>query len=151
MFMFLTLYTPPNTLAAIYILLVNCFIEEGKLKLSPDSICLMWLEILQMRAVRPHEEDTAWMKQLKNYVAAKSHLRVKRNQRGGNSQHCQFKKWEDEKKSHYLRKIGMLSRVAKTPKRKKNIIRKSISSIIVESRRRDRRQTDRDRRKIINW
>ena len=58
--------------------------------------------------------------------------RVVGSQRDGNSQHCEFKKLEDEK-SHYLRKIVMLSRVAK---RKKTTIRTSISSITVGRRRR---------------
>ena len=66
------------------------------------------------------------MKQLKITWQERTTFELKEARDDGNSQHCEFKKLEDETISHYLRKMGMLSRVAK---RKKKIIRTTISSI----------------------
>ena len=78
--------------------------------------------MMDSRAVRPHEERYSLNETFEKLRGRKNHLGVEGSQRGRNSQHCQFKKCEDEK-SPYLRKIGMLSRVAK---RQKTILPKEL-------------------------
>ena len=94
--------------------------------------------MLARRAVKPREERYSLNETFEKLRRRKNHLGVEGSQRGGNSQHCQFKTCEDEK-SHYLLKIVMSSRVAKERKNPaKRVARRpqtSISTITVSRRR----------------